>query len=132
MRVAFHLVFSFCLLLLTGSCYGVAPAGNNDINRSSQSIVKTHHEFAEYASQGLSLRKNTNFKENREDFISVEDDDDLVIARKFIAPTKYILIPDYASLVVSFYSYSKTRLPFCKHLSYTSSYKYILQRVLRI
>jgi len=132
MRVAFIFVFSFCLLLLTGSCYGITPCKKTDTNRSTQSIVKTHHDFAEYASYGLSLRKNTNVNENREDFISVEDDDDLVITRKLVAPTKYTLIPDYSSLVVIFYSYSKSRLPFCKHLSYTSSYKYILQRVLRI
>ena len=45
---------------------------------------------------------------------------------------KYFFTLAYASLLIYFYSYFKNRLPFCKHLSYASSYKYILQRVLRI
>jgi len=132
MRAVFLSFLLTCLFTLTGSSSGHAAFSKDSGNSSAQRIVKTKQYSFAYLHGGICLRKNRNLSDNREDFISVEDDDEQVVSWKHVLPAKLITSPDYASLLVNFYHYPKNRLPFCTHFSYTSSYKYILQRVLRI
>ncbi len=132
MRAAVISSILLCFCLFIGTKFGYAGTDKNVSTVSIQKIITSHHNTTTESAVGFSVRKNTRLNDNREDFISVEDDDDLIIARKLTAPVKYILLPDYTSLLVTFYNFPNNRLPVCTHFSYTSSYKYILQRVLRI
>ena len=100
---------------------------------------ETHHSKISSATiQKFEKSKQVNLRnsipgEKKEEFISVEDeDDDQVFVRKSVVPAKYVMALTYASILIYSNYRPKNRLPFCKHLSYISSYKYILQRVLKI
>lgn len=83
--------------------------------------------------QNFPLVKLNTFSDKDEDFISIEnEDDDFAFTRKQTLPARHLTALVPSSAPVHFYNYSKNRLPFCRHLSYTSSFKYILQRVLRL
>jgi hypothetical protein len=132
MRAVTLSVFLLFLVLLTGSKFGYGNIESSVSRTSTQKIVKCSHTVTLSNTNGPSLRKNLRLNDNREDFITLEDDDDLVVTRKLSTPVKLLFIPDYASTLVTYFNFPKNRLPFCKHFSYTSSCKYILQRVLRI
>jgi hypothetical protein len=132
MRSVFLSFLLTCLFTLTGSASGYAAFKKDSNYPVAQKTVKTQQNSFECLRGGLSFRKNTSLNANREDFISVEDDDEQVVSWKQVLPAKLFTSADYASLLVNFHHYQKNRLPFCTHFSYTSSYKYILQRVLRI
>lgn len=131
-------VILFCLslffLLLGGHNYAHARAQHNTVaSTPTQNIEKPQQTKLINTNQDLPVIKNNTLSEKREDFVSIEDeDDDSVFARKSVLPTKYFITLAYVTTLISPNSYVKNRLPFCKHLSYTSSYKYILQRVLKI
>ncbi|ETZ23895.1 hypothetical protein [Pedobacter sp. V48] len=134
MKTAVVFFLSLCFFLLGGSDYVYAGAHDSTSSHSTvQKIEKSHQETLLMANQGLPEVKSSTIGDKKEDFISVEDeDDDLVSVRKSILPAKYFATLTYASTLIYSNAYFKNRLPFCKHLSYTSSYKYILQRVLKI
>jgi hypothetical protein len=124
------LLMVFCMF--TGSKFSYANINKSSITTATQKLVNALHKPARNQSLALTFHKHSRLNDSREDFISIEDDDDIVLARKLAVPIKYILLPDYSSSVHVVYSFQKSRLPFCKHFSYTSSPKYIFQRVLRI
>jgi len=77
--------------------------------------------------------KNSHLNEKKEDFFSIEDEDeDVVFSGTDLLLHKYFITLSYASTSTYSNNYFNVRLPFCRHLSYTSSFKYILQRVLRL
>lgn len=127
----------FLFFLLFGSYHDVrAEAITRASNYSSASIITgVSHERSVNTYQDLPLIKSNGFIEKKDDFTRVENEDeeeDVVFARKYILLTKYFVTLACVSVFSYFYNYIKNRLPFCRHFSYTSSYKYILQRVLRI
>lgn len=61
-----------------------------------------------------------------------EDDDELPSERKLVEINNYFISFFYTHSHGYFHSYLKDRLPFCKHFSYTSSGKYIVQRAIRV
>lgn len=130
------LFFLYSFFLLSG-VYQHAYASGHDARISSYSPAQ-HVAKAEVAKFGrvnqiFPMIKDNSLNERREDLISVEDeDDDFMSSRKYVLLVRYFFTLAYASVLIYFYNYIKSRLPFCKHLSYASSYKYILQRVLRI
>jgi hypothetical protein len=132
MRAAVLSALLLCFCLFTGTKFSYSGTDKNEVTVSSQKIISSHQGYTTQPPVGISVRKNIKVSDNREDFISIEDEDDLIVTRKFSVPVKYILLPDYNQLLVTFYNFPNNRLPFCTHFSYTSSYKYILQRVLRI
>lgn len=68
-----------------------------------------------------------------EAFVSIEDEDESpVFNRKYILLASYLIVFTNTSALAELYNTFKNRLQFCTHLSVTASYKYILQRVLRI
>lgn len=102
------------------------------------SIAKSQQEQIQQTksalnTQDLSVLKNGKLSEKKEYFINISDDDDEVNnSRKQIITSKYAFALAYSFTLHHFYKHPETRLPFCSHFSYTSSYKYIFQRVLRI
>ena len=84
-------------------------------------------------SRDLHLVKTNNLSTKKEDCLSISnEDEDLACSRKQVLIQKSAVGIAQIFLLNHFYNYPKNRLPFCSHFSYTSSYKYILQRVLRI
>lgn len=134
MKTAVVFFLSLCFFLLGRLNHVYAGAHYSTSNYSTvQKIEKLQQAKLVIANQGLPEVKNSTIGDKKEDFISVEDeDDDLVSVRKSVLPAKYFATLNYASILIYSNAYFKNRLPFCKHLSYTSSYKYILQRVLKI
>ncbi|HEX8607957.1 MAG TPA: hypothetical protein VF679_04895 [Pedobacter sp.] len=131
MRVVIVFVLSLFFFLSTGCPYSYSHINPQDIPKSKEKI-ETHSALKDFEPTFF-LHKTKSITEIKEDFINLEDDDEEFVAtKKFAELTKYYVTLAYASILIHFYNYLKNRLPFCKHLSYSSSYKYILQRVLRI
>lgn len=99
----------------------------------AQNIEKTQQAKFTNAYKDFTVTKNTSLGKEKEHFVIVEDEEeDHVSARKYVLLVRYFTT---LSLAFNFnYSLSifKDSLPFCTHLSYSSSHKYITQRVLRI
>ena len=135
MRIDILLFLLLFFLVITGS----NPVSNSvHHNKTSyqptQNIVKAQQSRLEYANLGLPLIINDNLNQKKDDLISLadDDDDDIVFSRKLVVAAKQFVALSYTFVSVHFYNYHKNRLPFCRHFSYTSSIKYIIQRVLRL
>lgn len=123
MKVAIVFFLSLCLFMLKGHV---------DAYGSARHPEKTQQIKFGNAGTGLQVTKNNGLTDRKEELISIEDDEDVVSSRKYVLPAMYFIILAYASVSINFSCYLKSSLPFCGHLSFTSSYKYILQRVLRL
>lgn len=129
--IAFVLFLSF--LLLKGNDMAYAGIRQNSKYSPAQQINKTQPTRLGSADPGFPIIKHTSQNEQKEEFVTLEDEnEDLVFNRKYVLLAKYFVTLTYASALICYCQHFKNRLPFCKHLSYTSSYKYILQRVLRL
>jgi len=125
---------SLCFLLIKGNDDAYATfLQKKPASSPVQKIEKRLERKFGSANQGFPVFRNNTFKEQKEDFISLEDDDEeLTFSRKYVLLAKYFVVLAYTALLACCYNYFKSRLPFCWHLSYISTHKYILQRVLRI
>ncbi|WP_316819135.1 hypothetical protein [Pedobacter nyackensis] len=135
MKAAIVFFFSLCFLLLKGHTDVYAAIHDDSFSYSSaQHVEKKQQTHLETTNQDLPVIKDASLNSKKDEFVSLEneDDDDSMFSRKYVLLTKYFITLAYASVLVCFYNYFKNRLPFCRHLSYSSSYKYILQRVLRL
>ncbi|WP_442589059.1 hypothetical protein ACSBL2_23860 [Pedobacter sp. AW31-3R] len=135
MRAAVVLFLIMFLLVLKGS--NSFNAGSHHHKKVSyqpaQTIQKKQQNKSWYANQIFPVIKHDNLTEKKDEFISIADEDeDIVFSRKYVLLTKSHVVLATASVLHHFYSYTRNRLPFCSHFSYTSSYKYITQRVLRL
>jgi hypothetical protein len=61
-----------------------------------------------------------------------DEDENNPSARRYILLAQYSLIVSFTLVLSYLFTYLKERLPIIRHLSYISSYKYIVQRALRI
>jgi hypothetical protein len=132
-------LFILCLffILLKGS--EPAHATGHDTLRSYSAAL---HIDGQDQPRSLNMRlamlplRNHNISDKKESLsIDFDDDDvqeDFLVVRKYMLPITYFFTLASLSIFNLFYSHTKNRLPFCTHFSYTSSRKYILQRVLRI
>lgn len=132
-------VFFLCLFfaILNGS--EAAHATGHDTLRSYSPAL---HVDSQSQTPTLKMRlallpiRNNHVSEKKESLtIDVDDDDvqeDFIFARKYVLPLSYFITLTGLSILTGLVSTVKNRLPFCGHFSYTSTNKYILQRVLRI
>lgn len=134
MKVAIVFFLSLCFLLLKGHTDVYADIHHNSASYSTQYIEKKQQTQLENTNRNFPVIKDNGLTDKREDFISLEDedDDDFAFSRKYVLLAKYFITLAYASILICFYKHLKNRLPFCRHLSYSSSYKYLLQRSLRL
>jgi hypothetical protein len=82
-----------------------------------------------------SLQLENNSLAKKKEDLSIDDGnegEDFTILRKSVLITRFFVTLASLSILSSLYNFIKNRLPFCSHFSYTSSFIYILQRVLRI
>lgn len=134
MRIAVIFFLFLCFSLSGVNDYVHLDAYQNRISYSQvQNIKKTQQAKFTNANKDFTVPKYTSLgKEKEHLLINNEEEEDYVSARKYVLLVRYFTT---LSLTFNFnYSLSifKDSLPFCTHLSYSSSYKYITQRVLRI
>ncbi|MHA4894325.1 hypothetical protein ACXZ1K_06200 [Pedobacter sp. PWIIR3] len=134
MKVIAVFFLSLCFFLTNGYNSVYADLQNGlDNNVSLNTIIPNQHLSPEIANHKSILIKHNRFGEKKEDFLTVEDDDeDLVLARKYVLLTNYFITIAYVSLFLLFCRHLKNHLSIGRHLIHTSSSKYILQRSLRI
>jgi hypothetical protein len=127
----FFIALSFLLL---GKCnYVHASAINNVIcNLPSQDIKETQKVKITSLNQNavvtnISLTEDDNYLIDDED-----EDENVAFNSKYVLIAKFFIILSYTFIFSYLYSRFKTGLPVCKHLSYIGSYKYLIQRALKI
>lgn len=127
-------LLSFWFFLLNGYDHAYAETHPHKTRCSSAHLAgKSHQVKAEKTGLHSSRIKSKKLPGKKEDLISLENEvDDISFGRKYVLLSECILTIAYASFLFFIAGYLKNRLPFCWHLSYISSYKYILQRVLRL
>lgn len=133
MRVV--VIFSLLLFSFLVGSHDTVYAGvghGNTYYSQAQLSEKAQRQKPGKLEQKRIIKKNTILNEDEEFFGIENENDGPVFSRKYVLLAESSVIVVYASILFCFYHYQKKRLPFCKHLSYTASYKYILQRTLRI
>lgn len=121
MRAVFGFFLFLCFLIPRG--YAVYVGAHQDTNGYPS------------AHQHLLLIKNSGSGNKGDDSSIVEsDDEDIEVSNGQTLPVKYHLSANSLAILSYFYFYNYVHnfWLFCQHTAYHSSYKYILQRVLRI
>lgn len=132
----FVVIFSLFLCVFLSGMYDHVhfDAHQNRISYSAaHNIENTQEAKFTYANKDLYVTNNTSLGKEDEHFVVNEyEEEDHVSARKYVLLVRYLtthfLTSNFNNSLIIF----KESLPFCTHLSYSSSYKYITQRVLRI
>ncbi|RYE32302.1 MAG: hypothetical protein EOP42_09585 [Sphingobacteriaceae bacterium] len=134
MARANFLFFLFLSFLLLGRCnYIYAKAVNqlkqNDLSSPNQAQTKLLHsvKFDQHA-----ILTNISLNEENEYLSDVEDDENLISARKSVLLSNSFILLQYICILNFLFFFIKSSLPNCRYFHYKSSYKYILQRSLRI
>lgn len=119
----FRAIMVFSLLLIS-----VLAGKDQNIHAASSTLqfASTSHD------QHAFIHKAAEHAKAHEYISIANEDEDPTNGRKLLLIGKFIATLAWIYTLYHFFNYSKNRLPFCSHLSYLSSYKYILQRVLRI
>ncbi|SOD14834.1 hypothetical protein [Pedobacter xixiisoli] len=132
MRATIIFCLSLFFLLLKGSenTHAVAPRlaqGYEFFNENPQT-KQNHTPFHKNAN--VHIQKS--FSSSEMNYAEESQEDDESISRKGIISIKQAAYFCYALLVGNLRTIQKLALPYCEHLSYTSSFKYLLLRVFRI
>lgn len=129
MRAVFF-ILNICFLLIWGHHHAYAHTAQQVYSIQGNQMQQTkqtchiHHDAL--------VMKNSLLDEEEKSIFSVENEDtDFVFGRKDVQLSKQIIDLSYGLLLPFIQYRHKDRLPFYFHLC-TPSYKYILQRVLRI
>ncbi len=136
MRAVAIFFMSLCLLLLATFCFLNTKNNFQGIFSLSalNSCTSPQTNFKNLTAS-LSLIRNNNSGEKREEFISVEnedDDEELISASKYVLAVRFFIAICSASSLAYFYRCLKNFPAFCNRFPDTSSHKYIKQRALRI
>lgn len=127
--VLFFLFLCFSFLGSTDYLYS-SPNHSGIYNPSTSSFNKTTHSVLLKIAT-TQIDKNTGLGSDENNFVITEDEEDHVFDRRIVFVTQYFATLSPSLGLISSIKYFKIALPFCSHLS-NSSFKYILQRVLRI
>ena len=132
MRAIYTYVAALCFLLLGSIGYAHAAAHHH--KTVTVTTAKPHYIKFASPSHEHALIKKTVSADDGEYALDVDDndEDDHFSARKYVLLVKCFVALSFAFLFSYLYNSIKDRLPHCGHLAYSSSYKYITQRVLRI
>lgn len=136
MRLVITFFLSLCFLLIRGYDHLYARAYNNPTCYSPAKLSagselggldneKDKQTVIHKATSSDSETEAINARET-------EDDEELIAPRKYVEITNYFITFLQAHLAGDGSCYLKSRLPICEHFSYTSSDKYIVQRVIRV
>lgn len=114
--------------------------GNEGVSAEALGFSQAHEYFKTERSdqQHTSLHKNANvhiqknFSSRGINYIEEGRDENENTLKKTLVSLKQTLCFYLLLYVGNFYIVKKLALPYCEHLSYTSSFKYLLLRVFRI
>lgn len=129
MRPAILFCLTLFFLLHKGNdrVYATTLSQTKTIVHFDTQLVQLNKRF--HKNHHLHLQKEPTPRENTFVEESKSEDD---VARIAVLATKQIAKCSYQSLLVDEQIHQKLALPHCEHLSYTSSFKYLLLRVFRI
>jgi len=134
MKAFFIFFLSLIFLLLRGNDCAHARA-QFDREGYAQTFRNQQHDNSSSLIHNLTVSKKNAESEKQESIVSIEsenEDEDLTFTRKYVVLAQFFITLSYTTFLLLLGNYLKNELPHCRHLSYTSSNKYILQRVLRI
>lgn len=131
MRITVVFFLFLCFSFLGGSNYLYSSPNHAGAHHSSASgLNKTiYSELFNKATSQIGKHTGLDIEENH--FIITEDEEDHVFDRKLVLITQYFATLSPSFGLISITKYFKVSLPSCSHLN-NSTFKYILQRVLRI
>lgn len=131
MRVAVIFFLFLCFSFLGRYNFFYPKASHSRIHiASTLGFLKTTYSELFHSSENQ-IRKNKIPGKGKDHFLIIEDEEDHVFVRKIVLSTQYFITLSLFFGLISVIKYFKIGLPFCRQVS-NSSYKYILQRVLRI
>lgn len=137
-RFVFRIILSLGFLLLGENAHLYAHALGHEGAYSHNSSIKSyvrhglsvlHNDKSYFSAEPAPEKQKEKDKKKGEE---VEDEDDWVASRKYFDATIICFTVFYALATGFSFHFIQSRLPFCKHFSYSSSNKYILHRVIRI
>jgi len=136
MKTAVIFLLTLCFFLIGGTKAAQSPEAHRSCSIHSVSHLDATSQQLNLLQDNSALpvfQKDLAYQKKAEVISSIEDEDDeLISAKKQVLFVKYLIVVAYTSVLIHLFKNFKNRLPFCTHFSYTSSYKYLLQRVLRI
>ncbi|MFN0292013.1 hypothetical protein [Pedobacter helvus] len=132
MRAAAIFCFSLFFLLFKGneSAHAIVSRISQGYEFFSENPHTKQHHTPFHKNANIHIQKNSSTRELN--YIEETQDDEESIVRKGIIALKQSVYFCYALLVGSLQIIRKLALPYCEHLSFTASFKYILLRVFRI
>lgn len=131
MKFIIRFLLSLCILLLAGNAHTsqgrIAYLPGNLLERSAPASYSTVHYHRLLNNAPATNRKRA-FENIRA--TEVDDDDELKVSKRdFTTYCISFLYTQPADYICRCYNSS---LPFCEHFSLTSTYKFIIHRVIRI
>ncbi len=139
-RRLIRLFLFLCFLLLRGDLHLYAHAYYNTNSYTTANIPETSLHASYCPIQDLELHISvvpSSDAENVSDKIKAteiedEDESESFHCRKLLEVTNDCTASYYAQASGYVQRYLQNRLPFCRHFSYSSSYKFIVHRAIRI
>ncbi|WP_199118513.1 hypothetical protein [Pedobacter sp. ASV28] len=129
MRAIIFFLLSLCFLLLRGYNHVYARAHHDRMVYSPAQVPQKEKRNSFGLDHPTSLHKTLLTKEIHSTYVEENEDEDNIAARKDTIP--YPMSFSY-EVLASHSANIKHALPCCRHLSYTSTYKYLTQCVIRI
>lgn len=129
------LFFLFLCFLFVGRhyhAYGNMPA-NGLRNTMAQTTDKIKQlSFSIIKHDPAVVKKHSKVQDGNYLISDFDEDENSPLARRYMLMAKFSLIVAYTLVLSYLITCLEERLPVVRHLSYISSYKYIVQRALRI
>jgi hypothetical protein len=135
MRLVIIFLLSLNFPLLQGNYQLHASTDNHDSHYAHLNTLTTTQARLDVTEINQAVLSNASLPYSTDETLTaeeLEDDENIMPSRKYVKITNYFLTLFYNSLSGTISLHQKNRLPFCKHFSYFSSPKYIVQRVIRI
>lgn len=132
MRAAIIFCLSLFLLLIKGNegAHAVAPRISQGYEFFTENPHTKQHHTPFHKNANIHIQKSSSAREIS--YVEENQDDDESISRKGIIALRQTAYFCYALLVGNIQIIKKLALPYCEHLSFTASFKYLLLRVFRI
>lgn len=134
MRLVLTLFLSLLFLLLRGDSNLSSHANHNISFHLARHFQRPEQANSVTTKNIRTVIEDATVPGEENEFVNATEteDDELIAPRKYTEISNYFFTFFYSHLSGYFNQYLNNRLPFCKHFSYTSSNKYIVQRVIRV
>lgn len=129
------LFFLFLCFLFVGRhyhAYGNMPANGlrNTVAQTTDKIKQLSFSIIKH--DPAVVKKHSKVQDGNYLISDFDEDENSLLARRYMLMAKFSLIVAYTLVLSYLITCLEERLPVVRHLSYISSYKYIVQRALRI